>query len=495
MATLCRRRSDPRPEAIKKATCLASRSSGRQTGPPTHGETGVACHNRAMLVPPLRGLRHRARILICAAAIALALSGCNLAVPSPTPSPSVGPTASPSPLPFVASSPGPSPDGAGSATPGADPTAIYKTIEGQVVAIRGLQPKSQVEPRLLNDTELKTRVAEAFKRDNPPDVVAANERLLKGLGLFPRDASLADLYVELLGSQVAGFYSPDDKQLYVVSKSGAVGPVERVTVAHEYTHALQDQTFNLKALDISQVGQGDRGLARLSLVEGDAVTVQTIWTQQNLSPAEALQLLGAALDPAAVKIMEKMPPVLLQTLQFPYTSGLQFVSGMQATGGWAAVNAAFRDPPASTEQILHPEKYTTHEAAVAIALPADLAGRMGSGWKLSLQDTLGEFQLGLWLRSAVDGVTVANAAVAGWGGDRVALLDGPGDAWAIAVITEWDTLSDATEFADAAGQVVGRLASPSTVVSAPNSKRVTVLIGSDTTVATKLDSVLGATGN
>jgi hypothetical protein len=372
--------------------------------------------------------------------------------------------------------------------------AVYKAIEGQVVVIRGLQPKSPVEPKILNDAELKARIGEAFKRDNPPDIVAANERLLKGLGLFPRDASLADLYVELLGTQVAGFYSPDDKQLYVVSKTGATGPVERVTFAHEYTHALQDQTFSLKTLDISQIGQGDRGLARLSLVEGDAVTVQTIWTEQNLSAAEAIELLRAALDPAALKVMEKMPPVLLQTLQFPYTSGMQFVTAMQATGGWAAVNAAFRDPPASSEQVLHPEKYTAHEAPVAVALPADLAGRMGSGWKLSLQDTLGEFQLGIWLRSAADRVPLANAAAAGWGGDRVALLDGPGGAWAVAVITEWDTLADATEFADAAGQVVGRLASPSTVVSNPNSTRVTVLIGSDPTVATRLDSILGNTG-
>ena len=426
--------------------------------------------------------------------MALALSGCNLAVPSPTASPSVRPTVSPSPTPSVESSAGASPEGGGSPTPGADPAIVYKTIEGQVVAIRGLQPKSPVEPRILNDTELKKAVGDAFKRDNPADVVAANERLLKGLGLFPRDASLADLYVELLGSQVAGFYSPDDKQLYVVSRSGTIGPVERVTFAHEFTHALQDQTFNLKALDVSQVGQGDRGLARLSLIEGDAITVQTIWTQQNLSPAETLELLRAALDPAAVQVMQKMPPVLLQTLQFPYTSGMQFVAGMQATGGWAAVDAAFRDPPASTEQILHPEKYTAHEAPVAVALPGDLASRMGSGWKLSLQDTLGEFQLGIWVRSAVEGA-VANAAVAGWGGDRVALLDGPGGAWAIAVITEWDTLGDATEFADAAGQLVGRLASPSTVASVPNSKQVTVLIGSDATVATRLDSVLGATGN
>jgi hypothetical protein len=448
-----------------------------------------------MLVPPLRGLRHRARALLGGVAIVVALTGCNLAVPSPTASPSLGPAASGSVAPSVASSTGASPDAAGSSTPGADPTTVYRTIEGQVVAIRGLQPKSAVDPRILNDTELKTRIGEAFRRDNPPDVVAANERLLKGLGLFPRDASLADLYVQLLGSQVAGFYSPDDKQLYVVSKTGTIGPVERVTFAHEYTHALQDQTFNLKALDISQIGQGDRGLARLSLIEGDAVTVQTIWTQQNLSPAEAIELLRAALDPAAVKIMEKMPPVLLQTLQFPYTSGLQFVAGMQATGGWAAVDAVFHDPPASTEQILHPEKYTAREIPVAIALPADLASRMGSGWKLSLQDTLGEFQLGLWLKSAVDRVPVANAAVAGWGGDRVALLDGPRGAWAIAVITEWDTLADATEFADAAGQVVGRLASPSTVASGPNSKRVTVLIGSDASVATRLDSVLGDTGN
>src|SRR4029453_13571164 len=96
----------------------------------------------------------------------------------------------------------------------------------------------------------------------------------------------------LLGSQVAGMYSPDDKELYVVSRSGKLGPTEKSTFAHEFTHALQDQNFGIDSLDIDEVGEGDRGIARLSLVEGDATLAMTYWQLENLSQMELLQMIG-----------------------------------------------------------------------------------------------------------------------------------------------------------------------------------------------------------
>ena len=101
--------------------------------------------------------------------------------------------------------------------------------------------------------------------------------MLKVLGLLPAGASLEDLYISLLSGVVAGLYNPKDKKLYVVSRSGGLGPSEKSTFAHEYTHALQDQNFDLAGLQLDAPGQGDRGMARLALVEGDATLVMTLW--------------------------------------------------------------------------------------------------------------------------------------------------------------------------------------------------------------------------
>ena len=118
-----------------------------------------------------------------------------------------------------------------------------------------------------------------------------------------------------------------------------------------------------------------------------------------------------------------MPAALKAQLLFPYTTGLGFVQGLQNKGGWDAVDQAFGAPPDSTEQVLHPEKYAAHEPPVTIAIPADLATRLGAGWTVDLQDTMGEFGLRTWLES-VGGLAAADAAAAadGWGGDRLVLV-------------------------------------------------------------------------
>jgi hypothetical protein len=376
----------------------------------------------------------------------------------------------------------------------AQPTEGYAAIEEQVIGLRGLEPKHAVEPQILDDAGIKKLTSESFRRDNPTELVAANERILKGLGLLDASASLEALYLEMLGSQVTGLYDPETKQLYVVSKSGDIGPTEKTTFAHEFTHALQDQNFELSSFDLAEVGEGDRGYARLALIEGDATLLMSLWQLERLTQAELVSLLGEAMDPEATRILNELPPVLIQSLLFPYTSGMNFVQCLYADGGFAAVDAAYTEPPASTEQILHPEKYTADEAPIAVDLPDDLAARMGDGWSVGLEDTLGEFQLKLWMEHAGSGGGLADAAAAGWGGDRSVLLDGPNGEFAIVISTQWDTAADAREFIARAGSTLAGIQHPGVVDGPLDGTTATVVVASTDDLVGRVQNVLGLAG-
>jgi hypothetical protein len=405
--------------------------------------------------------------------------------PAGSPNPPVGPTGS-----LV-----PNPTASAAATPVVDPATLYRTIEDQVVAIRGLQPKAAVSPTVLDDAGIKKLITDSFGKDNPPALMAANERIMKALGLLPADASLTDLYISLLSSQVAGLYSPDDKKLYVVSKSGGLGATEKVTFSHEFTHALQDQNFDLGTLRLDEVGQGDRSFARLSLVEGDATLTMSQWEIQHLSQAELGEILSASAGDESLKILLAMPPILRESLLFPYTVGLGFVQGMQAGGGWDSVNAAFAQPPDSTEQILHPDKYFAHEKPISVELPKTLVSGLGSGWKVGLEDSFGEFQMQVWLKqnTTVPAATAIDAA-AGWGGDRIAVVNGPNGAWAVVFRTVWDSDADAAAFESVATPIVAKLANPADLLPGAGGRERWILIASDTTVLGTLGSALGLAG-
>lgn len=418
--------------------------------------------------------------------LAVLLGACGDSAPTPTPTPTPTQTASPSTATFA------------SPTPSPDPSVVYRQIADQVVKIRGLALERPVEPVVLDETAARDRILAQFDRDNPPAVLEPNSRLMVALGFLAPDADVRALYHELLASQVAGFYDPDAKEMVVLSRSGALGPTERTTYAHELTHALQDQHFGLQGLEIDAVGQGDRGLARLALVEGDATLVMTYWAQQHLSQEELLQLVQESQDPKALAVLERMPALLRESLLFPYTAGLQFVLTIQARQGWPGVDAAFERPPSSTEQILHPERFGVGGGArdepTSVAIPDGVAGRLGAGWAETLEDTAGEFLLRLWLRTVggLDEAT-ATAAAAGWGGDRIALYEN-GDRFGVLLDTTWDRAIDATEFADAVDAVTGRLDHPAEVVHELGSSTVTVLIATDERTLRDLDRAVGATG-
>jgi len=440
-------------------------------------------------MPPTLSTR-RARhspAAVLAFVVVLLAAACGPSTTSSSPST----TAAPSPTATNAS-PAPSTSASSSGDPAVD--AIYDAIEAQVVAIRGLQPKRPVDRQFIDRTELRALLTQEFDADTPASVLEASERFYKALGLIPETTNLRTLNLDLLSGGVAAFYRDDESKLYVVSKTGQPGAAERFYFSHEYDHALQDQNSTIFKDFHNVLDQSDQLFARQAIYEGDATLLMTQWAAANLSQAELLEILSASADPAPQAALAAAPPFLREGLTFPYTIGFGYVSNVQATGGWPAVNAYFTKMPTSTEQILHPEKYTAGEAPIAVTFPADLATRLGSGWTVPTQDTLGEFQIGIWLRESGVTSATATAAAAGWGGDRAAVIEGPGGAWAVAIDTAWDTAADADQFETAATTAKAKATGTVGVLPGAGGTTRWFLVASDASTLQRVAGALGLAG-
>lgn len=393
------------------------------------------------------------RLSLLALVVAAALVGCDTARP----------TASATPAP-ISSQP--------------DAALVFAEIRQEVELARGLQATGAVDPVTIDPAQLAANLEAEFDAEYPADELADTEDMLIALGLLPPGSSIRQLTLDLQEGQVAGYYSPDKDQLFVVRRSGDdLGAIERVTYAHEFNHQLQDQHFQLDRFFEDAADETDGALGRLALIEGDAVSVQSTWMTQNLTPRELGELIAVALGPASLESLQRAPRYLRETALFPYEDGFAFTNRLLAGGGYPAVDAAYEDPPQSTEQILHPDRYLQRETPDEVRIPTGLATTLGAGWSDAGQDTLGELVLRIWLREGEVTVADARAAAAGWGGDRLVLLRGPDDAVAIGLVTAWDTPADALEFTTAAEAAVSELDPDGVVVHGPGSAIVVVALG------------------
>jgi hypothetical protein len=405
-------------------------------------------------------------------------------------------TAQVTPSPSTTASP------AGSATSSASPITspsplsqgqildILAGIERRMVEIRELPAAQGVTPQLVSSDEASRLLVGDFRSENPPDVLADQTQLYRSLGLLDAKTELGAVFERFLSTQVLGFYRSTDKNLYVVSDQ-AFGPLQELTAAHEYTHALQDARYGLDKLRGSGHDEGDLALARLSLIEGDATLAMSQWAIQDLTPDELSQLLAQAQDPVAQQALAESPPIVRDTQTFPYTTGLEFIQRTWVQGGWTQVDRLWEKAPSTTEQILHADKHAAAEPALDVALPSGVAGALGDGWRLALEDTHGELVTRIWLEQALDPDAAVQAA-AGWGGDRVGLYRGPNESWAVVWLTGWDTLTDATEFKAGADAVVAKVGGSARIVfhgGLGDGKSVAVLVASDAAI---LGRVAGA---
>ncbi|HEX8683473.1 MAG TPA: hypothetical protein VF707_14225, partial [Ardenticatenaceae bacterium] len=228
------------------------------------------------------------------------------------------------------------------------------------------------------------------------------------------------------------------------------------TFLHEYVHALQDQHYDLE--NFTEEGDeerfnDDQSLAYTALIEGDAQTATFFYIINNMSASDAMELAESSseIDSTA---LEETPAFLRESLIFPYTTGQEFVQTTQVLGGWDAVNELWENPPASTEQIMHPERYPD-DLPVAVELPADFSAALGEGWREAIRDVWGEFGTLLTLQQQdldaeeEEGFDEAvSQAAEGWGGDSYLFLTN-GERGVFVMEMAWDSEEDAQEGYDA----------------------------------------------
>ncbi len=384
----------------------------------------------------------------------------------------IGLLASPTPLVATASP-------TASAAASQDPALTFAQIEGEVQDLRGLPAADIGPPRVLTRSELAEVLPALLE---PP----LDNATLVALGLLGPGQDIVALTEQLYTAQVLGYYDFDAKEMVVVSDAGLT-PLARTTYAHEYTHALQDAAFDSGAAHDEVVGQRDRELALVALEEGDATTAMVLWAIGHLTSDELFGISNTLLPD-----MSGIPAWMVQFLQFPYLSGAEFVGQLYASGGWDAVNAAYDDPPTSTEQVMHPDTYIAGEAPIEVE-GLDLWAAVGDDWAHAAQTTMGEAWMQVWLEGI--GVEPAPAAMAasGWGGDWLAVADAGDGRWALGWKIAWDAPVEATEFEDAYAEVMAGLPFASRVVH-ETARETVVLHASSAEILDSLGVLVGGFG-
>ncbi len=326
--------------------------------------------------------------------------------------------------------------------------AIRAEVEANVIELRGLSLLSPITPTLLTRDELRDRLAAENAAEVTPDEARADTLELSAFDFIEPDY---DLYGALLGLRsegVLGFYDPEAAEFVVVNDGALLDAPAQWTHAHEFVHALQDQHYDLDALTDDSVDSEARAAVR-ALAEGEAELVQFLYLTQGdyFSEAEVNEIL-ADMQQSDATLPEDVPPILLSNLAFPYDSGSRFVERLYRAGGFEAIDAAWANPPRSTEQILHPDRYLAGDAPELVSL-APLTDTLGAGWQQVASDIMGEFFLREYLDQQLP-ATAAERAAMGWGGDRYAVYwNEATGGLVLALHLVWDTATDAAEFADA----------------------------------------------
>jgi len=323
-------------------------------------------------------------------------------------------------------------------------TSTLRAIEGQVSQIRGLEALAEPNLQLLDHASLTTYLANQFERDYLPNERESDQKEFVLLGLIKPTDNIVQIQLNLLSDQVIGIYDSGTKSLFVVADQAGFGPAERMTYAHEFNHALQDQYYDLNKIAPKHPASNDRSLAVHALIEGDAIMLQTLWARSNLSQDDLIQL--ARVTASSDDILARAPLVVRTELLFPYIDGFNFVrqAYRQAGNDYAVLDDLFKNPPESTAQLLHPEKYRNHVHPVDVQL-GDVAARLGPDWRKVGSGVLGELDTRVLLEQWGTGHSDAIHTASGWSGDHWQLVEKDGRS-AIVVRSTWETPDAAQSF-------------------------------------------------
>lgn len=359
-------------------------------------------------------------------------------------------------------------------------------IAARLASFRGLAPNAPIKKGVYNREQLRATLIQKIGQELSDDDIAREGLLYKKLGLLPQDTDYKQLLLDLLTEQIAGFYDPDQKELYIME--GLPRDLQRATIAHEIFHAIQDQIFDLKSLQtpFPSTQMADFHLARSALIEGDATVAMIdfgMYESGELPRDGATSFIDIPLmAPMIAKLsfdnisaidslaspssqnannFDRAPLFLRESFIFPYVAGLRFVITARTRRAWSDVDAIYKDAPVSSEQILHPERYFQRDMPVVLDLDPSPAL---AGYARVQDNSLGEFHMYLFLKEHLRrphpkniGKNInAAAAAAGWDGDRIMLYTADGASPIVIHTSVWDSEAEASGYLDGLDEIAGR---------------------------------------
>ncbi|HEY6418013.1 MAG TPA: hypothetical protein VIX59_03335 [Candidatus Binataceae bacterium] len=310
-------------------------------------------------------------------------------------------------------------------------------VRDRVQAMRGLKFTSKVPISYLSVDQVETRFKAEFAHQLSERELETSVEENKMIGLYPADFKIDKDRMAMTALELAGFYDPRRKDLVIVDRPLSVVVPERLrnavemyekletagVLAHEFTHALQDQNYQIGTTQQHNKGNDDRELAFKAVVEGDATLSGFGVVFGRLDEASMDYLLSHLQEVAPVFMArtEGMPHAMTELMLFQYFDGACFVADAFHRKGWPGVNALFTKPPQSTQQILHPELYFDTSTPPKIVKLAGYA-RTLHDWTKEDEDTYGELIIKIMLERTMGESTPYVQAARKWSGDRIVAL-------------------------------------------------------------------------
>jgi hypothetical protein len=348
--------------------------------------------------------------------------------------------------------------------------AKAQEIEAGIQELRDLRFKHHVPLVVRTPDEAEKMMEADLERDYSDEQLRVGGTAGALVGLYPPEMDLKAESLKLLKSQVAAFYDPHEKQMVLVEGQLGAGffgnaaefllrrdVVGEMVVAHELTHALQDQNFDLDHKLEALKDDDDRSLALKSVAEGDATLAGFAYVMGGMSNANADTLVDhlKELPQAFAAESPDTPEGLSEPMMFEYSDGARFVAEAYRRGGWAAVDKLYEDPPQSSRQIVHPALYFDRPTP---PLEIEISGykQVMAGWSRADDDTYGELLLRLILQRNLGKDSREVDLAREWAGDHMLILQqqrGVTVIWVVAFADE----AAASHFAVVYATVLDRL--------------------------------------
>ena len=301
--------------------------------------------------------------------------------------------------------------------------AAADEVLGQMSDITGLKLLTPLKKSLRSREQIRAYLVNEMNEDKDAAERYAGQRSAEAFGLLPKGFNLDSFMVDLLTEQIAGLYDPKTHEFYVADWIPAAD--QKMVMAHELTHALQDQHFKIENWAKAARPNDDAELAREAVLEGSAMAAMVDYllqgtgrSLQDLPDIDPSMLIG---DMESTPMLKKAPPFLKDALIFPYLDGLNFSAAVLRPEGWSALSGIFAKPPVSTQQILHPALYKSGKIPPKVVVPS-MDKEVGPDWTKLEDNILGEFGWKEVLKQFL-GEEMATPVSTPWNGDRYVVYE------------------------------------------------------------------------